>query len=147
MVSKAMIKDKPRYPHRGFIIDTSRNFLSVDKLTNILDAMSYNKLNTFHWHITDTQSFPMEIKKHPQMVHYGAYSKAKYYTQEDIKMIVNYARVRGIRVIPELDAPAHAGHGWQWGEDWGLGPLVVCLDKVMNITFTYYPIIINNCSA
>ena len=77
MVSQAKIKDAPAFAHRGLVIDTSRNFLPLKKLKQILDAMSYSKLNTFHWHITDTQSFPLEIDTYPQLTEYGAYSAKK----------------------------------------------------------------------
>ena len=64
------------------------------------------------------------------MAAYGAYSQEQTYSAADVRDIVQYARIRGIRVLPEIDAPAHVGHGWQWGEEAGLGKLVVCLDKV-----------------
>ena len=78
--------------------------------------MSYDKLNVFHWHITDTHSFPMYSRRVPQLTLHGAYSPRKVYTPEDIKEIVEYAKVRGVRVLPEFDAPAHVGNGWQFAE-------------------------------
>lgn len=75
--------------------------------------MAASKLNTFHWHITDSQSFPYESKSHPELSEFGAYSQSKVYTDEVVRDIIEYARRRGIRVIPELDAPAHVGEGWQ----------------------------------
>lgn len=71
------------------------------------------KLNTFHWHITDTHSFPLEIKSQPSLQKLGAYSQRFVYNHQDIKEIVEYGRARGIRVMPEFDAPAHVGEGWQ----------------------------------
>lgn len=79
-----------------------------------LDAMAMVKLNLFHWHITDSQSFPVVIKSHPYLSKYGSYSPTKIYTAKDIKEVVDYAYVRGVRVIPEFDAPAHVGEGWQF---------------------------------
>ena len=75
--------------------------------------MAMVKLNTFHWHITDSHSFPLEIKSQPELTKFGAYHPDKIYTHEDVKEIVHYAKVRGIRVLPEFDAPAHVGEGWQ----------------------------------
>lgn len=75
--------------------------------------MAMVKLNTFHWHITDSHSFPLEVKSRPELYKLGAYSPRKVYTHEDIADIVEYGRVRGIRVMPEFDAPAHVGEGWQ----------------------------------
>lgn len=77
------------------------------------DAMAVVKLNTFHWHITDSASFPLEVKSQPELYKLGAYSPRKVYSHEDIVDIVEYGRVRGIRVMPEFDAPAHVGEGWQ----------------------------------
>ncbi|KAG5675281.1 hypothetical protein PVAND_005195 [Polypedilum vanderplanki] len=128
IVSSADILDKPFYQHRGLLIDTARHFISIASLMKILDGMSANKMNVFHWHITDSQSFPMEIKRRPEMHGNGAFSKDKVYFKSDIDKIVQYAKYRGIRVIFELDAPAHAGKGWEWGEKSGLGKLAVCVD-------------------
>lgn len=71
------------------------------------------KLNTFHWHITDSQSFPIILKSHPNLAKFGAYGRDKVYTADDVADIIQYARVRGIRVLPEFDQPAHVGEGWQ----------------------------------
>ena len=68
-------------------------------------------MNVFHWHITDSHSFPLEIKGIPELAEWGSYSKHQIYTQNDIKAIVEYARVRGVKVLPEFDAPAHVGNG------------------------------------
>jgi hexosaminidase len=75
--------------------------------------MALTKLNTFHWHITDSHSFPLEIKSHPDLAELGAYSKYKVYTAKDVADVVHFARVRGVRVLPEFDQPAHVGEGWQ----------------------------------
>ena len=107
------IKDAPYYPHRGVMIDTARNFIPVDKLKKVIDSMSYSKLNVFHWHITDSQSFPLVMESLPDFAKFGAYSPEKTYTRWDVDDIVHYAAVRGVRVLPELDAPAHVGAGWE----------------------------------
>lgn len=109
IVSSASITDKPAYQHRGLLLDSARHFIPVPTILRILDGMSATKMNVFHWHITDSQSFPMESKRLPQMTFYGAYSEEKVYQKSDIDSVVTYAKYRGIRVIFELDAPAHAG--------------------------------------
>lgn len=129
MVSSAMIVDQPSYHYRGLLLDTSRNYFSVGSIKRLITAMSYSKMNTLHWHITDTHSFPIEIKSVPNMLEYGAYSLTKRYTQNDVRNIVGHARYHGIRVLPEFDEPAHCGEGWQWGEKAGLGKLAVCVNK------------------
>lgn len=75
--------------------------------------MSLSKLNVFHWHVTDSHSFPLEVASQPQLSRYGAYSPEKVYSEQDVKDIVEYGKVRGVAVIPEFDAPAHVGEGWQ----------------------------------
>ena len=75
----------------------------------VVDSLSFSKMNVFHWHITDTQSFPLHLPSLPEFSRYGAYSLDKVYTPEQVRDLVTYARDRGVRVIPELDAPAHVG--------------------------------------
>jgi len=132
MVTRADITDKPEYTHRGLILDTSRNYFSIPILKRVIDGLSYNKMNVFHWHITDTHSFPLELPNSiPELAQYGAYSKRKTYSPQQVKELVEYARVRGVKVLPEFDAPAHVGNGWQFAEDkhpeWGR--LAVCVNK------------------
>ena len=129
MVTNANITDAPVYPHRGFLLDTSRNFVSIPAIKRTIDGMASTKLNVLHWHITDSQSFPMELLKVPQITRYGAYSTEHIYTQKEIKEVVKYGYYRGVRVMLELDAPAHAGNGWQWGPTAGLGDLAVCVNQ------------------
>lgn len=111
---QASVVDKPAYPYRGILLDTSRNFISIPVIKKIIDGMAANKLNTFHWHITDTHSFPFQSVTFPQLTQYGAYSPEQVYTTHHILELVEYARVRGVRILPEFDAPAHVGEGWQW---------------------------------
>ncbi|KAG0328650.1 hypothetical protein BGZ99_004920 [Dissophora globulifera] len=105
------IADGPKYPHRGVSYDTARNFYPIPALKRQIDALSYSKFNVFHWHITDSQSWPVEVKVHPQMTN-DAYSQREVYTQKDIKDLIQYGRERGVRVIPEVDMPGHSSAGW-----------------------------------
>ncbi|XP_054735710.1 chitooligosaccharidolytic beta-N-acetylglucosaminidase-like [Anastrepha obliqua] len=113
LLAKVEIEDKPTYKWRGILLDTSRHFYSVKSIKRTLDALAMVKLNVFHWHITDSQSFPLEIKSHPELHRLGAYSPSKVYTHNQISEVVQYGLVRGIRVMPEFDAPAHVSEGWQ----------------------------------
>lgn len=113
VVSNAFISDKPAYQHRGLLLDSARHFIPKTTILKILDGMSINKMNVFHWHITDSQSMPFELKSRPELTRLGAYSPDKIYTADDIKRIVRFAKARGVRVIPEFDTPAHVGEGWQ----------------------------------
>lgn len=100
------IKDAPRFKWRGLMIDVARHFQPVAVLKRNLDAMAAVKMNVFHWHLSDDQGFRIESKVYPKLHELG--SDGQYYTQEEIKEIVNYANRLGIRVIPEIDVPGHA---------------------------------------
>jgi len=126
VVKTAKISDEPSFKYRGIMLDTGRNYYPKEDIMSLMDTMATNKLNTFHWHISDAASFPMYSQRQPQMSYYGAYSPSKIYYPQDIREIVEYANQRGIRVIPELDAPAHAGAGWNFGEKEGKGKMVLC---------------------
>lgn len=113
MPDKVSINDAPVYKYRGLLIDTVRQYSSIAAIKRTIDTMAMVKLNVFHWHITDSQSFPMELKALPEFSRIGAYHPRKVYTTEMIKDVVEYGRERGVRVIPELDFPAHVAEGWQ----------------------------------
>ncbi|KAF0709537.1 hypothetical protein As57867_005870, partial [Aphanomyces stellatus] len=121
LVSYAKIADKPTYPHRGIVIDTSRNFFSLDSLKRMVETMGANKLNSFHWHFSVSSSLPVEINGEERINQYDANSADRIYSQDDVRELVAFAKGHGVRVIPELDAPAHAGAGWQWGPTDDLG--------------------------
>lgn len=106
------IEDAPLYPYRGIMLDTGRNFISVKKIFEQIDAMSLSKMNVFHWHLYDTQSWPVQLESYPQMTK-DAYSRRETYSHDDIKDVVKYARARGVRVIPEADLPGHSSSGWK----------------------------------
>lgn len=103
------IVDWPRLKWRGFLNDCGKNFLPMEGLYAILDVMALYKMNLFHWHLTDYQGWRLESKKYPQLQRPDTFTRqvGKYYTQEDFKAIVAYAKARGITVMPELDVPGH----------------------------------------
>lgn len=128
------INDAPRYAWRGMSLDVSRHFFPVDEVKRYLDLMARNKLNVFHWHLTDDQGWRIEIKKYPLLTEIGAKRKDSgihgwrsadmegkphegFYTQAEIRDIVAYAAKRNIMVVPEVDMPAHfaaamAAYNW-----------------------------------
>ncbi|XP_066903581.1 chitooligosaccharidolytic beta-N-acetylglucosaminidase isoform X2 [Halyomorpha halys] len=125
-IISANIEDKPVFKHRGILIDTSRHFIPVRDLERTLGAMAANKLNVLHWHATDSHSFPLLLSKIPLLARLGAYSGNETYTESDIKHLVEYAKLRGIRILMEIDSPAHASNGWQFGNKAAMGNLVLC---------------------
>jgi hexosaminidase len=106
-VAPVSITDFPRFAHRGLLVDTARHYQPVPSLKGIIDSLVYAKMNTFHWHMVDSQSFPMESRSNPLLWN-GAYSDQEKYTTEDIQEVIEYARQRGIRVMVEFDMPGHA---------------------------------------
>ncbi|CAG8755143.1 14947_t:CDS:2, partial [Acaulospora morrowiae] len=110
------IVDAPVFKYRGLLLDTARNYYPVQDILRTLDVMSWNKLNVFHWHIVDATSWPVVSKAYPKLSEKGAYDpKTMIYTKQDISIIDEYAKLRGILVVPEFDMPGHTqsiAHGY-----------------------------------
>lgn len=109
------IEDAPQMTWRGLMLDESRHFFGPEVVKKIIDWMAFYKLNRFHWHLTDVPGWRIEIKSYPRLTlvggvgnHSDSLAPARYYTQEQIREIVRYARDRFIEVIPEIDMPGHA---------------------------------------
>ena len=100
------IEDKPRFPWRGFHLDVSRHWMPLPLVKRNLDGMAAVKLNVFHWHLSDDQGFRIESKRYPKLQELG--SDGLYFTQDQVREVIAYARDRGIRVVPEFDVPAHS---------------------------------------
>ncbi len=100
------IKDQPRFPWRGMLIDVSRHFIPIDVLKRNIDGMAAVKMNVLHWHLSDDQGFRVESKKFPKLTEMG--SDNMFYTQDQIREFIAYAHERGIRVLPEFDMPGHS---------------------------------------
>lgn len=120
------INDEPRFGYRGFMLDVARHFFTVEEVKRMIDVMAYYKMNRFHWHLSDDQGWRVEIKKYPKLTTvasiapnsrftdmkngqywinrpYGPY----FYTQEELKEVVAYAKEKHIEIIPEIDMPGH----------------------------------------
>lgn len=100
------IEDQPRFPWRGLLIDSGRHFFPLEVIKRNLDGMEAVKMNVFHWHMSDYQGFRVESRRFPKLHELG--SDGQYYTQDDIRDVIDYARDRGIRVVPEFDMPGHS---------------------------------------
>jgi len=101
-----VIRDAPRFPWRGILIDVGRHFQPIGVILRNLDAMAAVKLNVLHWHLSEDQGFRVESRRFPRLHETG--SDGLYYTQDQIREVVAYARDRGIRVVPEFDMPGHS---------------------------------------
>ena len=106
------IQDQPLYPWRGLMLDCGRHFVPIPKIKQIIRGMAAVKLNVLHWHLSDDQGFRMQSKVFPLLTKLG--SNGQYYTQQQAREIVAYARARGIRVVPEFDMPGHTS-SWMVG--------------------------------
>lgn len=102
-----VIDDYPRFSHRGLLVDSGRHFEPIRTLESLIESMSYAKLNVLHWHLTEDQSFPVPSHVYPELQRDGAWSKAEKYTTAEVHSFVDFARLRGVRVIPEFDMPGH----------------------------------------
>jgi hexosaminidase len=100
------IEDAPRFPWRGLLLDAGRHWMPVPVVKRTLDGMEAVKMNVLHFHLSEYQGFRVESKKYPKLQELG--SNGQYYTQDEIKELIAYARDRGIRVMPEFDMPGHS---------------------------------------
>lgn len=100
------IQDEPRFPWRGVSYDTSRHFIELDVILRQLDAMASAKMNVFHWHMWDDQAIRIQLDNYQKL--WQDTADGDYYTKDEIRYVVNYARNLGIRVIPEISLPGHA---------------------------------------
>ena len=118
------VKDKPKFAYRGFMLDVARTFVTKENVLRYIDYIAYHKINKLHWHFTDSQGWRIEIKSHPRLAKEGGFRGGDspipaalgkwgekyggYYTQDEIREVVAYAKVRNIEVIPEIDLPGHS---------------------------------------
>lgn len=95
------------------MLDTSRNYYGVGDILRVIEGMSWNKMNVFHWHITDSHSFPLVLPLEPELAAKGSYGSDMIYSPDDVSRIVEFGLDHGVRVLPEIDSPGHTG---SWAE-------------------------------
>ncbi|MFB3787558.1 MAG: beta-N-acetylhexosaminidase [bacterium] len=153
-IPRVTIEDAPLYPWRGLLLDCARHFLEQDFIKRYIDLMAYHKLNRLHLHLTDDQGWRIEIKKYPKLTETGAWRDeggqryGGFYTQAELKEIVEYARKRFITVVPEFEMPGHAtaaaasypdllcrGEAVPVQTEWGIFPDVFCPGKESTFEF------------
>jgi len=118
------IADEPRYPWRGMLLDCGRHFMDKEFVKRYIDLLAYHKMNVLHWHLTEDQGWRIEIKKYPKLTQIGAWRKLTreseqpgdgsgryggFYSQDDIREIVAYAKAHYVTVVPEIELPGHSG--------------------------------------
>jgi hexosaminidase len=166
IVPAVEIKDAPRFAYRGFMLDVARHFQPLEVVKKYIDLLAFYKINTLHFHLTDDQGWRIEIKKYPKLQQIAAWRKETrvghrrdsleiydgiphggYYTQNELKDLVSYAKKRSITIIPEIELPGHS-HAvlaaypelgcrdttYQVSTNWGVHPDVYCPNEV---TFTF----------
>lgn len=153
------IIDEPRFSYRGYMLDTCRHFFTVDEIKKQIDAISHLKLNVFHWHLTEDQGWRIQIDKYPLLTEVGSKRKQTrgdntpvegFYTKEEIKDVVAYAKSKHIDVMPEIDIPGHFsaaiaaypllscdGKGCEVKEAFGIFEDVCCAGKETSYQFLF----------
>lgn len=158
------IEDQPRFGYRGALLDAGRFFWTIEETKRFLDVMTAYKLNRFHWHLTEDQGWRVEIRKYPRLTQVGAWRDGTqvgkdrdktdgvryggYYTQEELREVVEYAAARGITVIPEIDLPGHTvaalasypqlgctGGPYQVRQVWGISQDILCAGNEQSFAF------------
>lgn len=159
------IYDKPRFAYRGAMLDVARHFFTVDEVKTFIDMCVLHNINRFHWHLTDDQGWRIEIKKYPKLMSVASQRKQTvvgrwcsgvydgtpyggYYTQEEVRDIVDYAAKRYVTIIPEIDLPGHmqaaltaypelgcTGGPYEVRETWGVSDDVLCVGNDSTLQF------------
>ena len=108
-IPDCVINDWPQFRYRGLMLDCGRNYQSVASIKDVISMLAAYKFNVFHWHLTDNYGWRLESKQHPELQKREAFSRdvGKFYTQQEFKEVVAFAKARGVTIIPELDMPGH----------------------------------------
>eukprot|EP00656_Telonema_subtile_P013402 TRINITY_DN16809_c0_g1_i5.p1 TRINITY_DN16809_c0_g1~~TRINITY_DN16809_c0_g1_i5.p1 ORF type:complete len:461 (-),score=97.09 TRINITY_DN16809_c0_g1_i5:88-1470(-) len=133
MPAEVLLEDEPSFEHRGVLLDCARNFMPVASIKTTIDALMYSKMNVLHLHLTDSQSFPLELSTGygPRITFHGAYSREEVYSTADLTELISYASARGVQLIPEIDTPGHA-------RAFGLDPALTGIVTCANVTGAKY---------
>jgi hexosaminidase len=113
LIPQVLIEDRPRFRWRGLHLDVSRHFMPKAVIKSLIDQIAWYKLNRFHWHLTDDQGWRIEIKRYPKLTEVGAWRSENgrryggFYTQDNVREIVEYAQGRQVQIVPEIEMPGH----------------------------------------
>lgn len=164
-LSAVEIYDKPRFAYRGAMLDVARHFYTVDEVKTFIDMLALHNINRFHWHLTDDQGWRIEIKKYPKLMSVASERKetvvgrwysgiydgkpySGYYTQDELRDVIDYAAKRHITIIPEVDLPGHmqaaltaypelgcTGGPYEVRTIWGVSQDVLCVGNDFTLQF------------
>ena len=164
-LSAVEIYDKPRFAYRGAMLDVARHFYTGDEVKTFIDMLALHNINRFHWHLTDDQGWRIEIKKYPKLMSvaserketvvgrwysgiYDGKSYGGYYTQDELRDVIDYAAKRHITIIPEVDLPGHmqaaltaypelgcTGGPYEVRTIWGVSQDVLCVGNDFTLQF------------
>ena len=164
-LSAVEIYDKPRFAYRGAMLDVARHFYTVDEVKTFIDMLALHNINRFHWHLTDDQGWRIEIKKYPKLMSvaserketvvgrwysgiYDGKTYGGYYTQDELRDVIDYAAKRHITIIPEVDLPGHmqaaltaypelgcTGGPYEVRTIWGVSQDVLCVGNDFTLQY------------
>ena len=154
-LSCVTIKDAPKFKWRGLLLDCSRHFMQIEFVKRYIDLLAFHKMNVLHWHLTEDQGWRIQINQYPKLTEVGAYRQEKdgstyggFYSQEQIKEVVSYAKERGVAVVPEIELPGHSlaalaaypqysctGGPFEVETDWGVFKEIYCAGNEQTFTF------------
>lgn len=149
------LEDRPRFPWRGYLLDSGRHFFSVHEIKRAIDLLALHKVNRFHWHLTEDQGWRIEIRRYPRLTETGSWRTQKdgsryggFYTQDEIRDVVRYAAARHMTVVPEIELPGHSlaalaaypelgctGGPYTIPHHWGIYKDVYCAGQEAAFTF------------
>ncbi|RHJ82353.1 glycoside hydrolase family 20 protein [Parabacteroides sp. AM08-6] len=163
-IPAVQINDYPRFRYRGMMLDVSRHFFSIYEVKKYIDILALHNINTFHWHLSDDQGWRIEIKKYPELTQIGSQRKETvighnsgeydgqpyggFYTQDEVRDVIAYAKKRFITIIPEIDMPGHqlaalatypelgcTGGPYEVWRQWGISEDVICAGNEKSMQF------------
>ena len=163
-IPAVQINDYPRFRYRGMMLDVSRHFFSIHEVKKYIDILALHNINTFHWHLSDDQGWRIEIKKYPELTQIGSQRKETvighnsgeydgqpyggFYTQDEVRDVIAYAKKRFITIIPEIDMPGHqlaalatypelgcTGGPYEVWRQWGISEDVICAGNEKSMQF------------
>ncbi|CAH0713176.1 unnamed protein product, partial [Brenthis ino] len=128
IVQEASVDDAPRFRYRGLMLDTTQSYFPTEQILHTIDAMAASKLNTFHWHTTSSKAFSLQLNNMPRLDKLESYGPRIMYTEDDVRKVTKHARLRGIRILLEVDLLAYIGSSWFWKQNTSDDESLSCIE-------------------